>query len=70
MNNQQMTDAVLINADELAKMLSVSTRTLWRLLSAGKLIQPVRIGSNTRWRLNEVHGWIDQGCPPVETIQE
>jgi excisionase family DNA binding protein len=55
--------AVLIPAEELATMLGVSERTLWRLLSAGKLPEPVRIGRNTRWRAAEVRDWIEQGCP-------
>ena len=55
---------LLINARELARMMQVSPRTLWRLLSAGKLIRPIRIGGNTRWRLDEVKDWIDRGCPP------
>jgi predicted DNA-binding transcriptional regulator AlpA len=54
---------VLINAGQFAKMLGVSSRTLWRLLSGGKLIQPVRIGGSTRWRMNDVRRWIDEGCP-------
>lgn len=55
----------LIAADELAKMLDVSTRTVWRLLSTGKMVQPVRIGGSVRWRLDEVKEWINNGCPVV-----
>ena len=54
---------ILINAEELARMMDVSERTLWRLLSGGKVPQPVRIGRNTRWRLAEVAEWIERGCP-------
>lgn len=59
------TDAApkLINAEELARLMQVSERTLWRLLSGGKLPQPVRIGRNTRWRLDVVSEWIQKGCP-------
>ena len=59
------TDAApkLINAEELAKLMRVSERTLWRLLSGHKLPEPVRIGRNTRWRLAEVEEWIERGCP-------
>jgi predicted DNA-binding transcriptional regulator AlpA len=53
----------LINAEELARMMDISERTLWRLLSGGKVPQPVRIGRNTRWRLAEVAAWIERGCP-------
>lgn len=53
---------LLINAGEFARILGVSPRTLWRLLSAGKLIQPIRIGGSTRWRAAEVRRWIEDGC--------
>jgi excisionase family DNA binding protein len=48
---------------EVAAMLNVSERTLWRLLSAGKVPQPVRFGRSTRWKAGEVAGWIERGCP-------
>ncbi|MHC5537064.1 helix-turn-helix transcriptional regulator [Singulisphaera rosea] len=55
--------AVLIPAEEVASMLGVSERTLWRLLSAGKIPEPLRIGRNTRWRWAEIREWIERGCP-------
>ncbi|MEI7923672.1 MAG: helix-turn-helix domain-containing protein [Planctomycetota bacterium] len=53
---------VLISASELAEMLHISERTLWRLLSAGQIPKPVRIGRSTRWRANEIRDWIESGC--------
>ncbi|MDE2507821.1 MAG: helix-turn-helix domain-containing protein [Planctomycetota bacterium] len=53
----------LLNADEVAAMLNISERTLWRLLSAGKVPKPVRFGRSTRWRLSDVREWIEEGCP-------
>lgn len=55
----------LIAAEEVAEILDVSTRTVWRLLSTGKLVQPLRIGGSVRWRLDEVQEWINNGCPAV-----
>jgi excisionase family DNA binding protein len=57
------TTSLLLTAEEVAAMLGVSERTLWRLLSAGKVPTPVRFGRNTRWRAGEVREWIDRGCP-------
>ncbi len=57
------TTPMLLNAEELARLMQISERTLWRLLSAGKVPQPVRIGRNTRWRAAEVREWIERGCP-------
>ncbi|WP_337173579.1 helix-turn-helix domain-containing protein [Paludisphaera sp.] len=57
------TTPLLISAAELASLLGISERTLWRLLSAGRLPQPLRLGRNTRWRSDEIRRWIDSGCP-------
>lgn len=58
-------EPLLISVDELATILKISSRSVWRLLSAGKLVEPVRIGGAVRWRLSEVKHWIEQGCPAV-----
>lgn len=58
-------DPLLVSAPELAKLLQVSTRTLWRLQSAGQIPPPIRLGGSTRWRLDEVRRWIERGCPTV-----
>ncbi len=54
---------LLITASEVAGMLDVSTRTLWRLVSARKVVAPIKIGGSTRWRRAEVEVWIASGCP-------
>lgn len=56
---------LLIGADELAALLRISTRSLWRLLSAGRLPKPIRLGRSVRWRRVEVEIWINCGCPAV-----
>jgi excisionase family DNA binding protein len=56
---------VLASAEELATILKVSERTVWRLLSAGKLPRPIRFGGNVRWRMDDVQRWIANGCPPA-----
>ncbi len=55
-------EPLLIPAAEVARMLQVSARTLWRLRSAGQLPAPVRLGGTVRWRLDEVRKWIAEGC--------
>jgi predicted DNA-binding transcriptional regulator AlpA len=57
---------LLIAADRLASIMNLSVRSIWRLLSAGKLLKPVRIGRVVRWRLSEVLDWINAGCSPME----
>ncbi len=60
---------MLATAGELATMLNIGQRTLWRLLAQGKLIEPVRIGGNTRWRVDEVEAWIGEGCPEPDSCK-
>lgn len=60
-----MNELQLIDAEELARLLKVSTRTLWRLLAKGELPEPLYVGRSTRWRLDSVSRWIEEGCPPL-----
>ena len=55
--------SVLLNAEELAKFLEVSTRTLWRLKSPAAIPQPVKFCGNIRWRASDIQTWLDDGCP-------
>ena len=57
--------SALLSVEQVATMLQVSPRTVWRLLSSGELIEPVRIRGNTRWRRDELDAWINDGCPPA-----
>ena len=43
----ERTRPALISATELADLLQISTRTLWRLRSSGKLIEPIKLGGST-----------------------
>lgn len=58
-----LSEPALITAGELARMLHISTRTLWRMKSAGQLPPPLRLGGAVRWRVEEIRKWIADGCP-------
>jgi len=59
----------LITAESLARLLSLSTRTVWRLRSAGKLPRPVQIGGAVRWRDSDIAEWIRLGCPSLHEFE-
>ena len=63
-----MNNSVLIAVSEVAELLDVSERTVWRLKSSGRLPLPVRIGSAVRWRIEEIQKWISDGCPVMPSI--
>jgi len=58
--------AAAISAKELAKMLSLSPRTVWRLLSAGKLPKPVSIGGSKRFLMSNVSLFLECCCDMAE----
>lgn len=60
--NATLREAVAISAKELAAMLSLSTRTVWRLLSAGKLPKPLSIGGSKRFLMSDINLFLESGC--------
>lgn len=56
----------LIDANEVAGLLGVSPRMVWRLRDSGKMPRPTKIGSLVRWPREVIEDWIDAGCPATE----
>jgi predicted DNA-binding transcriptional regulator AlpA len=56
---------VLLTIRELAAILKISQRSIWRLVASGQLIKPLHVGGSNRWRQDELIAWIDSGCPDV-----
>jgi prophage regulatory protein len=54
----------LMTVEDLAKLLRVSVRTVWRLRRNASVPRPVKIGGGVRWRISDVRAWIEQGCKP------
>lgn len=48
----------LLTVRQLAELLQVSTRTVWRMQSAGELPEPIRISHRVRWRRDDVEEWL------------
>ena len=55
---------LLIDVKTTAKLLNVSSRTLYRLHDLGMTPSPVRLGRLVRFRLAELLAWIEADCPP------
>ena len=55
--------SLAVPAREMAEMLRMSVRQIWRLNSAGKLPRPIRLGGSVRWDRKEVEQWFQVGCP-------
>jgi predicted DNA-binding transcriptional regulator AlpA len=56
--------AAVYDADDLADLLTISKRQVWRLRDAGLLPGCIRIGqAAVRWRRADIDVWIARGCP-------
>ncbi len=56
-------------AEEIARLVNCSPRTVHRLADEGVIPQPVRIGGMLRWRRPDIEGWIERGCPKIANSQ-
>lgn len=57
---------VLLTVGQVAKLLQVSPRSVWRLRSAREIPEPVKIGGTVRWIAEELESWVASGCPRIE----
>ncbi len=49
----------LLTKSDVGKVVQVSCRQVENLVRAGKLPQPVRLGSHPRWRRTELMAFLD-----------
>ncbi len=53
---------LLLSAADLANLLNVSIRTIWRRRDMGHLPKEVEFGGAIRWRKDEIERWVRSGC--------
>ena len=58
---------VLIDIQELARLLNRSVGSLERDQVTSRVPAPVYIGASRRWRRSEVLAWVEAGCPAGAT---
>jgi len=54
-----------LHVDEVAGMLSVSSRQVYRLADGGLMPKPLKLGGSVRWDRKVVEDWVAAGCPSV-----
>lgn len=56
----------LLDVRAVAVLLgNCSTRHVRRLVDAGRMPHPIKLGSLLRWRRHELISWISSGCPAI-----
>lgn len=53
-------DPLLLTDREVAGLLSISRRTVWRLTSTGELPKPIKLGRASRWRRADLEAFISE----------
>ncbi len=53
----------LMDAEDVAKTLNCSRRTVRRLADSGQIPAPIRLGRLLRWDRRALQEWIAEGCP-------
>ena len=59
--------ASLINIDEVATILGVSRRTIYRMSSTGELPPRLRVGRSVRWRRSDIEQFIANDCQVIDS---
>ena len=56
---------VLLNVEQVAALLNLSVRSVWRLRSTKQLPRDaeVRLGGSVRWKRSSILDWVEAGCP-------
>lgn len=57
---------LLIDTNQVAKLLKVSARTVYRMEHCGEMPRAIRIGKAVRWGYEEIKAWVSAGCPTAE----
>lgn len=57
----------MLTRQEAAALLGIGKTLFYKLLAAGKVPSPVKIGEAYRWSRSKLVGWIEAGCPDVRT---
>lgn len=62
---------LLVDKEEFARQIKVSTATLWRMRSAGKLPPAFKLSPGcVRLRRADIERWVSLGCPTLQRFLE
>jgi excisionase family DNA binding protein len=61
----------LLTSKQVARRLSISVRTLWRLLKQGTVPEPLRYSRKlVRWRATDIDGFVAARPPGVPAVAD
>lgn len=66
MTDKPESTPILLRDREVAELLAISRRSVWRLTSSGDLPRPIKLGKAVRWRRSDIEEVIDAMGPHDE----
>ena len=57
----------LLTVHEVAKLLGISTRQIWKLVKLGQVPAPLKLARSARWRQTEIFSFIANGLKLVNS---
>jgi predicted DNA-binding transcriptional regulator AlpA len=58
MNTAEMDRKKLLTSWDVASLLSIGERTVWKWAASDRMPKPVRLGGVTRWMASEIDQWL------------
>ena len=62
-------DRLLLTVREVAALLGVSPRQIWKLNSTGRIPAPLRLSRSVRWSAETISAWVRLGCPSRDRFE-
>lgn len=62
-------DPLMLKVDDVATLLAISTRQVFRLSDSGKMPRPLKLGGAVRWRRSDIDAWIAKECPNCDPMR-
>jgi len=56
-------ESLLLDTKQVAELLGIGERTLWRWSRSGIAPRPIKIGKTVRFSADEIREWVAKGCP-------
>lgn len=57
----------LLDLRDVARVCQLSARHVLRMVAAGRMPEPLRIGRCARWSRQTIQQWITTGCPTTQS---
>lgn len=55
---EQVSVPEILTVNDVAKLLKLSIRSVWRHVATNAIVKPIRIGGSLRWRASDVANWL------------